>query len=653
MGGHVEAHSLATLNALASNPPQYPTKPSEQRREPLTLYISRVPGTRDIILSPFKPQIKNVTAEDVASSLYYVHFNTAEDDLMTSKLQTSNPSPRTSQESSRSGPQIQRKPVPPPARKSDVVDPALTESHPAFRTGTPVPPYGADNQDAGPWLQPSAQLMTSSHDGSAVPSERKPPPPVHRKPLGPRVLTSENLNKMLPEPPVQPPTYSETPRSPVAPDLPPKPSQNHYHHPPLLSNPSAPLTVPLLPNSRPPSPFAPSSISPNRSPSSSPKQRQRFTPYSLTLIRRDPSSGQQWNVGRVSSFQLEHPELLLPDEKHIPSPSINISLETSGYSKFRNMPSVGRGAIDIREIRESLDMIRPGGASAAVATSVNQSPNRQHTRPEPNHSSFVTNGAAFDRQVKMTYAPSFAATLKHAFRREPKHHSSLSASDDLPVSPRLSQPSHSRSGSAVSALSSGGEFDPFDVVEAPVITTPAPGLKPQGYMFASPWDGRCEFRTGNGGRSLRCRHILPSFGTGGGMWNPLVGGGDANGERPETPQKESKVKGHDISELRFNLPSNEIFANEKTKLPNEGRERARDRIFNSMINKTEDDVDDDEYYSYGYDLSLGKEKAGGGNRGKRAKMGKLIIWDDGLKMLDLVVAANVGVWWGVWERRGE
>lgn len=35
-------------------------------------------------------------------------------------------------------------------------------------------------------------------------------------------------------------------------------------------------------------------------------------------------------------------------------------------------------------------------------------------------------------------------------------------------------------------------------------------------------------------------------------------------------------------------------------------------------------------------------------RGKQAKLGKLIVEDEGLKMLDLVVAANMGVWWGVW-----
>jgi hypothetical protein len=58
---------------------------------------------------------------------------------------------------------------------------------------------------------------------------------------------------------------------------------------------------------------------------------------------------------------------------------------------------------------------------------------------------------------------------------------------------------------------------------------------------------------------------------------------------------------------------------------------------------SEDDDDDR------LDLSIGREKAGGGNRGKRAKLGKLIIHDEGFKMLDLVVAANMGVWWSVFD----
>jgi len=51
-----------------------------------------------------------------------------------------------------------------------------------------------------------------------------------------------------------------------------------------------------------------------------------------------------------------------------------------------------------------------------------------------------------------------------------------------------------------------------------------------------------------------------------------------------------------------------------------------------------------------FDLSLGQELAGGGFGGKQAKLGKLIIEPEGLKMMDLVVAANLGLWWKAYNR---
>jgi len=50
------------------------------------------------------------------------------------------------------------------------------------------------------------------------------------------------------------------------------------------------------------------------------------------------------------------------------------------------------------------------------------------------------------------------------------------------------------------------------------------------------------------------------------------------------------------------------------------------------------------------DLSLGQEFAGGGFGGKQAKLGKMILEDEGLKMMDLLVATNVGLWWRAYEK---
>jgi hypothetical protein len=50
------------------------------------------------------------------------------------------------------------------------------------------------------------------------------------------------------------------------------------------------------------------------------------------------------------------------------------------------------------------------------------------------------------------------------------------------------------------------------------------------------------------------------------------------------------------------------------------------------------------------DLSLGQEFAGGGMGGKQAKLGKIILEDEGLKMMDLLVAANMALWWRAYEK---
>lgn len=42
----VEASSLSHITELASNPPRFPRNPTESKREPLVLYISRVPGKK-------------------------------------------------------------------------------------------------------------------------------------------------------------------------------------------------------------------------------------------------------------------------------------------------------------------------------------------------------------------------------------------------------------------------------------------------------------------------------------------------------------------------------------------------------------------------------------------------------------------------------
>ncbi|KAK5169304.1 hypothetical protein LTR04_005691 [Oleoguttula sp. CCFEE 6159] len=114
-----------------------------------------------------------------------------------------------------------------------------------------------------------------------------------------------------------------------------------------------------------------------------------------------------------------------------------------------------------------------------------------------------------------------------------------------------------------------------------------------------------------------------------------------------------------VSELRFNLPGSNLLSFPPTAIDDGNSSKrssffARPRVrknlsssstFSASLATPVGIINDDKL-----DLSLGKEHAGGGFGGKQAKLGKLIIEDEGLKMLDLLVAANMSLWWRAYER---
>jgi hypothetical protein len=255
----------------------------------------------------------------------------------------------------------------------------------------------------------------------------------------------------------------------------------------------------------------------------------------------------------------------------------------------------------------------------------------------------------------MTYAKSWTSNIKSAFHiRNRSHDQQRGEMDDdsglaPPRAPGLGH-SHRRQDSAGSTasfestgsrsrpMSAGGPGSPSSPPNE-IITRPGPGVKPKGYMFASPWDGRCEFRTGQGGRSLICRHVL-----------------DSTSSRLAPT---SLIHGQDgtraVSELRFNLPGSSSDGGQGHSHARHSFHGKFDKLLkldprHRRVGESSDEFEDEDEYDGGMDLNLGLERAGGGKRGNRAKMGKLIVHDEGLKMLDLVVAANVGMLWASWER---
>lgn len=509
----------------------------------------------DIILSPFKPQAKNVTVEDVASSLYYVHLEIPSAGSQTSLQSRPEESAGSSQPDSLAQ-SIPRKPLPTSAkpRTPDDRSPGVTQVqlHSTSLPDTQV----IDDSIAGSHTGPA-----DSHGPLSGLLSRMPA----RKPLGIRStsrISVSDPNKLLP-------------------------SQPSDHINIGLDSGGADGDFNQFKRT-----FGPSSY-----PKYTPKRRASSTgaPLTLTLIRRDPSSGRQWNVARVSSWQSDHSPAeqrrssLFSSQPQLPaswssSSPIDIEVENSGYAKFRGMP---------------MRYDAGSGIGSTVSGPAGDASLRRDV-------------GIFWRQAVMMYSKSWTATVKNTIHR-------------IEQAGR-SRIEHRRSGSVAS----------IDSVFFDGSAEEAQGLKPRGYAFQSPWGGRCEFRTGNGGRSVQCRHV-PHDGEAF-IRNPLSS--DANsGARPQMAV---------MSELRFNLPVSELLGDQARREKDQWRGNFS-KLLNANPAMDEEHIDADDTISP-FEVNVGSERAGGGNRGKRAKLGKLIIYNDGLKMLDLLVAANIGVWWGAWEK---
>ncbi|KAF2268445.1 hypothetical protein CC78DRAFT_529893 [Lojkania enalia] len=502
----VEARSLSSLTTLASNPPSYPRNPTHVKHDPLVLYIARVPGSRDVFLSPMKPRDKVVTAEDIQSSLYYVHIDQPEDACLLAPPQ-------------------------------DV--------------GFPEPCLSPPNQLLVQPIQQKANPATLAPSRMAATPQRKPVP-------GMRLSTSENDGQRN----IGPADFSQI-----------LPGHSHFHQRLSVDSNKYQRDV------EPPAPPLP------------PRRHSKNTASIgtfLTLIRRDPASSAQWNVACI-----EDPPLLdvsssnLKDsvaKKKAGSP-LCIEINTPGYSKFLNPPETN-----------------------PIST---QSGNEQF---------YCEN--IFRRRLWMEGARHSNGGFGH--RKNNSYDSGMGR-----YTPRASYESQQR----------GRPFtDPHHPETPPTLTRddqPYNAVQVsdrqssfRGYVFMSPWNGRCEFITGAGGGSLKCRHVVPG------------------------PQGSVPIS-MPVSELRFNLPStSRTSASEGNDTPKRSSlfHRSRPSLDSSLISGSRTSVDDVRNSLNRLDLSLGQEFAGGGFGGKQAKLGKLIIEDEGFKMVDLLVAANIALWWRAYEK---
>lgn len=515
----VEATSLSAITDIAANPPRHAGIPPETPRLPLILYIARVPGSRDVFLTPMKPREKVVTAEDVSSSLYYIHVNATED----YEVPPSRPS-SVDADASRLLPvpeeRLRRKPV-----------------LPRRPIAPPSPPYPLD-------------------DGPSQVHWRTPSPPRHgrlaRKPVGSSNGSNGHGNLSSPGLPV---LRSRPLPSPPADQEPHEPSLHAYNKHLLRraesSDENNPYTMPVS--------------EPTPLPIDSADLPQ---PGSLTLIRRDPASSDQWNVALIHDPPLEEISSAV-----LRNPTAAQRTKRSGAPLFLDIsnPAYAQYLPDERpESRVSQDTTSSGNSNA----------------PD----------GVFRRRLYMPGS-------KYSAHEYSQHGKSGSVSS-------FDEGSSSRWTASRSSLNVSSQSSYAD-------------RRSKGYTFTSPWNARCEFSTGVSGRSLKCRHHLPSI--------------------------YGATTGVEVSELRFNLPT---ASSKVANTPLSDRRSSYLPGFHRRLDSSSDNGSVDFVFDEDgkLDLTLGQEKAGGGFGGKQAKLGKLIIQPEGLAMLDLLVAANVGLWWRAWGR---
>lgn len=367
--------------------------------------------------------------------------------------------------------------------------------------------------------------------------------------------------------------------------------------------------------------------------------------FHVTLIRRDPSYGSQWNVGTISN----HESASLGDDS-----SIDVEISTPAYKQLA------------RESEQPLSLADLG--INFPSTTHNKS---NSSLPVPQALSEQISRKSSAAPVPLTFTRK--VSLLPAYR----HHHRFSSSND--------------------------SNDPTSRDRSPI---KSPTAKTKGvYTFTSPWNGTCAFSMGVNGRSLKCKHTIAeassNFTTGGQSSSPtvtaaeirfnlpafpshtVVNQGRHRADKPRQSQQYQQQppnppfaqsnnrpgssgsgSGTDLAEKRkslsnfFNTPSRDRaqshspsrfrahFHQHHNSRPEIG---VNTNLANNNNNNSPDPFTSPNDQSDRLDLGLARERAGGGLRGKSAKLGKLIINDEGLKMLDLVVAACMGVWWQYYE----
>ena len=305
----------------------------------------------------------------------------------------------------------------------------------------------------------------------------------------------------------------------------------------------------------------------------------------ITLIRRDPATSNQWNIGKVSLSQTRTPA---SPTKRSSRRRRDVTLEVfgPGYARFR-----GDSATEHQSFRTNLHLSSQGLKDSNGFTA------QPSGNPSQQKSTFTTpwrTSCAFS-----TVATGRVLKCYHSLGTAPDSASGASSS----LRP-------------LSMLVSELRFNLPSLVEKSVMKKKE-NRRPTSYSSNS-----------TGRLGLSSINLSPST-----LSAQYQQRKHEETKSPRWPPRH--ISYQDVSRTKPSLPPRPDAWN-----PVESNYQSS--RFSLMSNE---DDDNNDLLEPELDLSLGQERAGGGFSGNKAKLGKLVIYGgQGLAMLDLLVSANMGVW---------
>jgi hypothetical protein len=217
----------------------------------------------------------------------------------------------------------------------------------------------------------------------------------------------------------------------------------------------------------------------NRSP-----ERPKRVGTTLTLIRRDPASGAQWNVARIEDPSIEEVSSSTLSEsgskKRMGAP-LYIDITNPGYSKFLQSDNVGMPmSMDVPS-DAFVRSYQPGDVPQSQSQSTD-SPNIFRRRLWMEGSQYTNGG--FGHRKNSSYDFSSARPGSRG------SYDARTGGSSRDTQPGLSPSFRTRHDQTYDSIQISDKQTSF-----------------RGYVFTSPWNGRCEFITGGGGGSLKV--IIP------------------------------------------------------------------------------------------------------------------------------------------------